>query len=102
MAIIPLQNVTADFVSGPDATNGNTLVIFWGPMNGGDEGQPIGVYAFDNISWQFTGAPEGGQLHGVSTARNRYDPSPPSLKTYPKSNKVLESNSSWYFHRRAT
>jgi hypothetical protein len=31
-------------------------------MNGGDEGEPISVYAFDDPSWQFTGAPEGGQL----------------------------------------
>lgn len=57
MAVIPWQNVTTAF-----AQDAQTLVIYWGPFNGGDEGQPIGVYAYEWVSWQFTGNPVGGIL----------------------------------------
>lgn len=30
-------------------------MVYWGPFNGGDQGAPIEVFAFPNLSWQFTG-----------------------------------------------
>lgn len=63
MAIIPWQDVTAPF-----ANDGQTLAIYWGPLNGGDEGQPIRVYAYDAFAWQFTGNPQGGVLTNPNVA----------------------------------
>jgi hypothetical protein len=39
-----------------------TLLIYWGPFQAGDEGAPISVYAYPHFSWQFTGYPAGGHL----------------------------------------
>lgn len=55
MAIINWQNVSSSFAPGDP----NALVIYWGPFAAGDEGQPIGVYAYPFVSWQFTGYSHG-------------------------------------------
>lgn len=49
MSIIPYQNVTS-WASDPQ-----TLAIYWGPLQAGDEGTPISVYAWPFFAWQFTG-----------------------------------------------
>ena len=57
MAIVNWQDVTSTFVN-----DSNSLLIYWGPMQAGDEGQPVSVYAYPWFSWHFTGYPEEGTV----------------------------------------
>jgi hypothetical protein len=57
MAVIQWQNLTGSIVHDPQ-----TLLIYWGPFQAGDEGQPLSVYAYPTFAWHFTGYPTGGIL----------------------------------------
>lgn len=57
MAIIPAQSMPS--INGFPIDGDNTTLIFWGPMQAGDEGAPAQVYAYQRFAWHFTGAPEG-------------------------------------------
>lgn len=58
MAIISAQSLTT--INGVTIDTANTVLIYWGPFQAGDEGTPVQVYAYQRFAWHFTGAPQGG------------------------------------------
>ena len=51
MALVPVSSIVLD----PD-----TIAFDWGPMNGGDYGAPLNIWAFPHLVFQFTGAGGSG------------------------------------------
>lgn len=62
MTIIPWQSLN-NINGNPVDENG--LLIYWGPFQAGDEGQPIGVYAYSFWAWHFTGYPINGNVNNL-------------------------------------
>ena len=56
--IIPVQSLTT--INGITVDTTNTILLYWGPFQAGDEGAPAQVYAYQRFAWHFTGAPQGG------------------------------------------
>jgi hypothetical protein len=52
MSIIPFQSLKN--ING-FPVDPQTLLIYWGPFQAGDEGAPISVYAYSAFAWHFTG-----------------------------------------------
>lgn len=49
MAIVPVYNVF------PEAGTNYARMVTWDPMENGDEGEPVEIYAYPKISFQMTG-----------------------------------------------
>src|SRR5260221_7317858 len=67
MAIIPFQNLSS--IDGIPV-DPQTILIYWGPFQAGDEGTPISVYAYPFWAWQFTGYPNGAVNVPISPDRS--------------------------------